>query len=139
MFLELNLRKAYHIVRIKEGDKRTTAFNTSLGHFEYLVMPFGLANAPAVFQALINDVLRALLNRCVFVYLDDIFIFIVTQRSTSDMCNKSCSCCGITSYMSRLRSAYSTALPSPSWDTVYRGTGRSGEDPCRGGLAQTYL
>lgn len=47
----------------------------ALGTFEYLVMPFGLPNAPAVFQALINDVLRDFLQRFVFVYLDDILIF----------------------------------------------------------------
>jgi len=45
------------------------------GHFEYLVMPFSLTYAPAVFQALINEVLRDFLNRSVFVYLDDILIF----------------------------------------------------------------
>lgn len=45
-----------------------------LGHFEYLVMPFGLNNAPAVFQALVNDVLRDFLNSFIFVYLDDIMI-----------------------------------------------------------------
>lgn len=52
-----------------------TAFNTPTGHFEDLVMPFGLTNAPAVFQALINDVLCDMLNKFVFVYLDDILIF----------------------------------------------------------------
>lgn len=51
------------------------AFNTPLGHFEYLVMPFGLTNAPVVFQALEIDVLRDKLNRFIFVYLDDILIF----------------------------------------------------------------
>ncbi len=50
-------------------------FNTPTGHYEYQVMPFGLVNAPAVFQALINDVLSDMLNRFVFVYLDDILIF----------------------------------------------------------------
>ncbi len=75
VFSKLDLRNAYHLVRIREGDEWKTAFNTPQGHYEYLVMPFGLTNAPAVFQALVNDVLRDLLNTCVFVYLDDILIF----------------------------------------------------------------
>ncbi|KAG1952394.1 retrotransposable element [Pimephales promelas] len=75
IFTKLDLRNAYHLVRIKEGDKWKTAFNTPVGHFENRVLPFGLVNAPAVFQALVNDVLRDILNVFVFVYLDDIFIF----------------------------------------------------------------
>ena len=54
---------------------KDSALNTQLGHFEYLVMPFGLANTPAVFQALVNDVLWDFLNCCIFVYMDDIPIF----------------------------------------------------------------
>ncbi len=75
VFTKLDLRNAYHLVRIKEGDEWKTAFNTPIGHFEYWVLQFGLVNAPAVFQALVNDVLRDMLNIFVFVYLDDILIF----------------------------------------------------------------
>ena len=75
VFSKLDLRNAYHLVRIREGDEWKTAFNSPLGHYEYLVMPFGLTNAPAVFQSLVNDVLRDMLNFTVFVYIDDILIF----------------------------------------------------------------
>lgn len=51
------------------------AFNTHLGQFEYLVMLFGLTNILAVFQAIVNDILRDFINHFVFVYLDDILIF----------------------------------------------------------------
>ena len=75
VFTKLDLRNAYHLVGIREGDEWKTGFNTHLGHFEYLVMPFGLTNAPAVFQALVNDVLWDFLNIFVVVYLDDILVF----------------------------------------------------------------
>lgn len=62
------------MVLIREGDEWNTAFNTASGHYKYL-MSFGLISAPAVFQALVNDVLRDMLNRFVFVYLDDTLVF----------------------------------------------------------------
>jgi len=58
-----------------ESEKGTSGFNTPSGHYEYLVMPFALTNAPAVFQAMINDVLRDFLDHFVYVYLDDILIY----------------------------------------------------------------
>ncbi len=75
IFTKLDLRNAYHLVRIRAGDEWKTAFNTPRGHFEYLVMPFGLSNSPAVFQALVNDVLRDMVDQFIYVYLDDILIF----------------------------------------------------------------
>lgn len=77
---KLDLRNAYHLVRIRQGDEWKTEFNTPAGHYEYLVMPFGLTNAPAVFQALFNNVLRDMQNKSVFVYLDDILIFSRSQE-----------------------------------------------------------
>jgi len=74
-FTKLDLKSAYNLVRIKEGDEYKTAFRTRYGHFEYLVMPFGLKNAPATFQHFINDVLSDYLDNFVISYIDDILIY----------------------------------------------------------------
>ena len=80
VFSKLDLKDAYHRIRIREGDEWKTAFRTRYGHFEYLVMPFGLTNAPATFQAYINRALRGLLDDFCVVYLDDILIFSQTRE-----------------------------------------------------------
>lgn len=82
IFTKLDLRNAYHLVRIRKGDEWKTAFKTPLGHFEYLVMPFRLTNAPTIFQALVNVALRDFLNQFVFVYRDDILIYSNNQQHT---------------------------------------------------------
>ncbi|KAI2668703.1 Transposon Ty3-I Gag-Pol polyprotein [Labeo rohita] len=74
-FTKLDLRSAYNLVRIREGDEWKTAFITPTGHYETLVMPFGLCNSPSVFQQFINDVLRDMLGRWCYAYLDDILIY----------------------------------------------------------------
>jgi hypothetical protein len=80
IFLKLDLKSGYNLVRIKEGDEWKTAFRTKYGLFEYLVMPFGLANTPAAFQHFMNDIFRDLLDIYVVVYLDDILIFSKTRE-----------------------------------------------------------
>jgi hypothetical protein len=75
IYTKIDLRGAYNLVRIKEGDEWKTAFRTRYGHFEYNVMPFGLTNAPAIFQHLMNDIFREYLDRFVVCYLDDILIY----------------------------------------------------------------
>ncbi|KAK3515960.1 hypothetical protein QTP86_004678 [Hemibagrus guttatus] len=74
-FTKLDLRSAYNLVRIREGDEWKTAFHTTHGHYEYLVMPFGLTNAPAVFQSLINGVFQDILGKWVIAYIDDILVY----------------------------------------------------------------
>ncbi|CAJ0968825.1 unnamed protein product, partial [Ranitomeya imitator] len=74
-FTKIDLRGAYNLVRIKQGDEWKTAFNMPEGHFEYLVMPFGLSNAPSVFQSFMHDIFRDYLDRFPIVYLDDILVF----------------------------------------------------------------
>lgn len=75
IFSKLDLRNAYHRVRIREGDEWKTTFRTRYGHFEYLVMPFGLTNAPATFQDYINRAMAGITDVFCVVYLDDILIF----------------------------------------------------------------
>ena len=74
-YFKINLRHAYHLIQIQEGDEWKTAFHTRYGSFEWCVMPFGLTNAPAAFQCLMNNVFLDLLDICILVYLDNILIY----------------------------------------------------------------
>jgi len=75
IFTKLDLKARYLLLRIREGDEWETAFRIRYGHFKYKVMSFGLVNAPAIFQAMMNKILREFLNHGVVVYLDDILIY----------------------------------------------------------------
>ena len=75
VYTKLNIRSAYNLIWIKEGDEWKTVFRTCYGHFEYHMMPFGLVNALAMFQEYINGVLHDCLDVTCLAYLDDILIF----------------------------------------------------------------
>lgn len=74
-FSTLDLAKGFHQIEVHPEDIPKTAFSTSSGHYEWLRMPFGLCNAPATFQRLMNQVLAEHIGKICFVYLDDIIIF----------------------------------------------------------------
>ena len=75
-FSLIDLHTGYHQICVHPDDTHKTAFQTCYGHHEFLVLPFGLTNAPATFMALMYTIFHPLLDVCVIVYLDDILIYL---------------------------------------------------------------
>ena len=74
-FSTLDLASGFHQIKMKESDIDKTAFAINNGKYEFTRMPFGLKNAPAIFQRAIDDILRNFIGKIKYVYIDDVIVF----------------------------------------------------------------
>jgi hypothetical protein len=80
MFFKIDLCLGYHQGRVKEGDIPKIAFRTCYGHYEFLIMSFGLTNAPTIFMDMMNNVFHDYLDQFTVVFIDDILIYSKTPE-----------------------------------------------------------
>lgn len=74
-FSKIDLKSGYHQIKVKDEDVQKTVFRTRYGHYEYLVMSFGVSNAPGVFVEYMNHICHTYLDRFVVVFINDISIY----------------------------------------------------------------
>ena len=119
VFSKIDLRSGYDLLRIKESDVSKTTFRTCFGHYEFIVVPFGLTNVPTVFMNLMNSVFHKYLDQFVQVFLDDIFIYSKNEKEHEEHLRILLSSSGNTSYMESYPSVLSFKRKFITWVILY--------------------
>ncbi|KAA0060839.1 pol protein [Cucumis melo var. makuwa] len=112
VFSKIDLRSGYHQLRIKDGDVPKTAFRSRYGHYEFIVMSFGLTNAPVVFMDLMNRVFREFLDTFVIVFIDDILLYSKTEAEHEEHLRHVVSKAGVSVDPAKIEAVTSWTRPS---------------------------